>query len=121
MSRGKYKIEATRYHAALPPTVQRLNVGDKEIFGVWGYEIKKTEIPAGKVHNSENFEMLVKDLVIHQIRADPEMKLRNKLVHVVLEMSLESMPIAQSRPKFRGDGATIGDYRGRYSHPMQVD
>jgi hypothetical protein len=100
---GRYRITAIRYHAALPIRVQRLNVGDKDVFGIWGYEIKKTEIPAGKSYQSENCEKLMRELIVNQIRTDGIRVSEDKLVHIVLEMNLESMPIEQSQPSRTDD------------------
>lgn len=101
MPRGIYRIEATRYHASLPPEVQRLDVGNKENFGVWGYKIENIETPSGRIYHSDNAEKLMKDLIINQIRADPEMRFKDRLVHVVLELNLESMPVESRQPNYR--------------------
>ena len=96
MPTGKYKIIAIRYHESLPKDVLPLILGTP-----WGY---KFENNTGKMCLSEDCEQSAKNLVIAQIRAEPER------THVSLELYLEDLEytdlrkeIAQSKHKFTKD------------------
>lgn len=80
-NKGTYKIEAIKYHRALPEGVLPLGISDKNN-SPWGYRLKKFE--NGAICPSENCEQLMRDLVIMQVRANPDRS------HVSLELCLEN-------------------------------
>jgi hypothetical protein len=84
MSRGTYRITATRYHQPpLPKDVLPLGISGKDN-SPWGY---KFENNLGKTPLSKTNEQQAKDLVINIIRTEPER------VNVSLELSLEDSDI----------------------------
>ncbi|HTY43868.1 MAG TPA: hypothetical protein VMC80_01355 [Patescibacteria group bacterium] len=94
INKGVYRIEAKRYHKTLPKGVEYLNVGDQDVFGIWGYEVKKTGISPEFRYSLGINSQALRDVIVDQIRAGVlNSRKKDELVNVVLELALESMPL----------------------------